>query len=139
MGAQIYYPGQGHNNPAVVTIHGVFSLSSSPAKKAGKGWSVARTGAGIFVVTLTDPFVKQCLGAFASLAQDVDSDTEDYNGKVNLVPDAGGDIYDVDNKQLTFHVLLDDDTSGVPALDDGDAGDLVSFVAFFSKSSLPVT
>lgn len=109
----------------IVLVHGSFapngSSAVSSASNKGKGWSVARTSAGLFTITFENPYAD--LVSFTQTLQLASGDDK--------VLQAGA--YSASNKTITIRVW---DISGAAVADiSANADNRIHFVAAFRNGS----
>lgn len=58
MAGEYFYPGRGYRHQDVVTLGGYWTMAgTTPTKANGRGWTVARTSAGVYTVTFDRTYV----------------------------------------------------------------------------------
>lgn len=144
MAGFVYSPQQGCNNPAVVTVVGSFAPqgTDAPTLLAGRGVTVTHIDVGKYKVALADTALSSFIGGTVSLGMNAP------NGTTVTFVNTSGAIFDSANNCVYIQALVDDlaDTEAEIAAVELDAetgtpatGEVISFVLFFTKSTLPTT
>lgn len=122
--------------PGRILVGGSFVTagSGSPTSVRGHGFSVARTAAGRYTVTLDDPVRAFDAILLSEAAETLPGSNVDEFHRLLL----DEDVTDTDSFEIRLYILDDMSGSGAPALGD-DAGTRISFLCLCRTLDVPDT